>query len=164
MLGINRLFVADHEEGGFDGFLLAPIDRTALLVAKALGAVRLPRGGRGRRGARVRAAAARPVAVDRRRCAQLAVVLVAGRRRHRARRHAGRRDRGPDPRARPDRAAARAALLIPVVIGAARGHGAAARDGRSQRRSQVRWLLVLGLYDLVFGLLAYAVFDFLLED
>src|SRR3954465_1355437 len=36
MLGINRLFVADHEEGGFDGFLLAPVDRTAMLVAKAL--------------------------------------------------------------------------------------------------------------------------------
>jgi len=27
-----------------------------------------------------------------------------------------------------------------------------------------RWLLMLGLYDLVFGLLAYAVFDFLVED
>jgi heme exporter protein B len=27
-----------------------------------------------------------------------------------------------------------------------------------------RWLLVLGLYDLVFGLLAFAVFDYLLED
>jgi heme exporter protein B len=27
-----------------------------------------------------------------------------------------------------------------------------------------RWLLILGLYDLVFGLLAYAIFDFLLED
>ena len=35
MLGVNRLFVADREEGGFDGFLLAPVDRTALLVAKA---------------------------------------------------------------------------------------------------------------------------------
>jgi heme exporter protein B len=28
----------------------------------------------------------------------------------------------------------------------------------------IRWLLTLGLYDLVFGLIAYAVFDFLLED
>ena len=28
----------------------------------------------------------------------------------------------------------------------------------------LRWLGVLGLYDMVFGLLAYAVFDFLLED
>ena len=27
-----------------------------------------------------------------------------------------------------------------------------------------RWLLTLGLYDLVFGLIAYALFDFLLED
>ena len=26
------------------------------------------------------------------------------------------------------------------------------------------WLMVLGLYDLIFALLGYAVFDFLLED
>ena len=36
MLGINRLFVAEREQGGFDAFLLAPADRTALLVAKAV--------------------------------------------------------------------------------------------------------------------------------
>src|SRR5437764_8631434 len=36
ILGVNRLFVADAEEGGFDGFLLAPVDRGALLLAKAL--------------------------------------------------------------------------------------------------------------------------------
>ena len=36
ILGINRLFVADAEEGGFEGFLLAPVDRSAMLVAKAL--------------------------------------------------------------------------------------------------------------------------------
>ena len=54
-------------------------------------------------------------------------------------------------------------LLIPVVIGLARGAeplfleaGAAALPGR--------WLLVLGLYDLTFGLLAYALFDYLVED
>jgi heme exporter protein B len=29
---------------------------------------------------------------------------------------------------------------------------------------EAKWLAVLGLYDLVFVLLAYAVFDFLLED
>ncbi|MEA2287281.1 MAG: hypothetical protein QOJ21_3324, partial [Solirubrobacteraceae bacterium] len=28
----------------------------------------------------------------------------------------------------------------------------------------MRWLVVLGLYDLVFGLLAYALFDYLIED
>jgi len=27
-----------------------------------------------------------------------------------------------------------------------------------------RWPLILGLYDLVFGLLAYAVFDYLLDE
>jgi heme exporter protein B len=27
-----------------------------------------------------------------------------------------------------------------------------------------KWLAVLALYDLIFGLLAYAVFDFLMED
>ena len=43
MLGINRLFVAEREQGGFDGFLLAPVDRTAMLVAKALGAAPVPR-------------------------------------------------------------------------------------------------------------------------
>ena len=54
-------------------------------------------------------------------------------------------------------------LLIPVIIGASKATaplfdaaGAAALPGK--------WLLVLGLYDLVFGLLALAVFDFLLED
>ena len=35
LLGINRLFVAERDEGGFDGFLLAPVDRTALFLAKA---------------------------------------------------------------------------------------------------------------------------------
>src|SRR6202030_2991124 len=34
MLGINRLFVAEREQGGFDAFLLAPVDRSAMLVAK----------------------------------------------------------------------------------------------------------------------------------
>jgi len=36
ILGVNRLFVADAEEGGFDGFLLAPVDRSAMLLAKGL--------------------------------------------------------------------------------------------------------------------------------
>jgi len=36
VLGINRLFVADAEQGGFDGFLLSPADRSTLMLAKAL--------------------------------------------------------------------------------------------------------------------------------
>jgi len=35
LLGINRLFVAEREEGGFDAIRLAPIDRGALFAAKA---------------------------------------------------------------------------------------------------------------------------------
>jgi heme exporter protein B len=35
LLAINRLFVAEREEGGFDLIRLAPIDRTALFFAKA---------------------------------------------------------------------------------------------------------------------------------
>ena len=54
-------------------------------------------------------------------------------------------------------------LTVPLVIAGARATspllaagGAGALEGR--------WLLILGLYDLVFGLLAYAIFDFLLEE
>src|SRR5581483_576042 len=35
LLGVNRLFVAEREQGGFDAFLLAPVNRNALLLAKA---------------------------------------------------------------------------------------------------------------------------------
>ena len=35
ILGINRLFVAEREQAGFDGILMAPIERTSLLAAKA---------------------------------------------------------------------------------------------------------------------------------
>ncbi len=66
VLGMNRLFVAEQEQGGFDGFLMAPVDRTALFVAKALRAVLLPRRRRAGRGAGVRRAAARARAPGRR--------------------------------------------------------------------------------------------------
>jgi heme exporter protein B len=54
-------------------------------------------------------------------------------------------------------------LLIPALIATARATGpllVAASTGTPPGR----WMAVLALYDLVFGLLAYAVFDFLLED
>ncbi len=35
VLAVNRLFVAEREQGGLDGLLLAPVDRTALYLAKA---------------------------------------------------------------------------------------------------------------------------------
>jgi heme exporter protein B len=162
LLGSTRLFVADQEEGGLDGFLLAPVDRTALLVAKAIAllaflavlevvavpafAVLLlgpsPGAGAYARLAGVIALADLGVAVIGTLVGALAVQTRA-------------RDLLVPLLALP--------LLIPVVIGAAKATtplflqaGAAPLPGR--------WLAVLGLYDLVFGLLAYAIFDFLLEE
>jgi heme exporter protein B len=54
-------------------------------------------------------------------------------------------------------------LLIPLLIGTARGIGPLL-TGHGSLAPQAKWLAVLALYDLVNALLAYAVFDFLLED
>jgi heme exporter protein B len=54
-------------------------------------------------------------------------------------------------------------LLVPVAIGAARASSPLLASAHATGPG-ARWLLMLGLYDLVFGLIAYAVFDFLLED
>ena len=54
-------------------------------------------------------------------------------------------------------------LLIPVVIAAAKATTPLFLAGGAEALP-TRWLAVLGLYDLVFGLLAYAVFDYLVED
>ncbi len=40
LLAINRLFVAERDEGGFDAIRLAPVDPTSLFVAKVAGAPR----------------------------------------------------------------------------------------------------------------------------
>ena len=161
MLGVNRLFVADAEQGGFDGFLLAPVDRSALLVAKALDAARLPGRARARRRARVRAAAARPVA--RPALPGLLGGARARRPRRRGDRHARRGARGAT-RARDLLGPLLALpLLVPIVIGGARASAPLLALGHAGGPPG-RWLVTLALYDLVFGLIAYAVFDFLLED
>jgi heme exporter protein B len=54
-------------------------------------------------------------------------------------------------------------LLVPIVIGGARA-GSPALNSVHPTGPPARWLLTLGLYDLIFGLIAYALFDFLLED
>jgi len=160
MLGVNRLFVADAEQGGFDAFLLAPVDRSALLAAKALTllayllALELvavpafalllaadPIGPALPGLVAVLALADVGVAVVGTLVAALAVQTRA-------------RDLLGPLLALP--------LLVPVVIGAARATAPllSAHPGHPA----ARWLVTLGLYDLVFGLIAYAVFDFLLED
>ena len=54
-------------------------------------------------------------------------------------------------------------LLVPVTIAAAQATAPLLEAGGAGAFGG-RWLLVLALYDAVFGLLAYAVFDFLLEE
>jgi heme exporter protein B len=162
ILGINRLFVADHEEGGFDGFLLAPVDRTAMLVAKALAllafllvleVIAVPAfafmlldpditGAVVGQTAVVLLLADVAIAVVGTLVGALAIQTRA-------------RDLIVPLIALP--------LLLPAVIGTAKMLAPTFAAGGADTLPG-RWLAIVGLYDLVFGLLAYAVFDFLLED
>jgi heme exporter protein B len=162
LLGIGRLFVADRDEGGLDGFLLAPVDRTALLFAKAatllaflvaLQVVTVPLFA-------LLLLEPTPGITD---WLRLALVLLLA--------DAGiavigtlvgaiavqtrTRDLITSLLALP--------LLLPLLIASARATapifataGAEALPGR--------WLAVLALYDLIFALLAWALFDYLVED
>ncbi len=161
MLAVNRLFVADQEQGGFDAFLLAPVDRSALLVAKAIAlalyllvlelvavpafALLLlapPLGPTLPGLIAVLALADVGIAVVGTLVAAMAVRTRA-------------RDLIGPLLALP--------LLVPLIIAAARATSPLlAATGPGALAS--RWMGTLGLYDLLFGLVAYAVFDFLLED
>ena len=161
MLGVNRLFVAEREQGGFDGFLLAPVDRTAMFVAKAAGlflflamleVIAVPAFGllllAPPLGRVLPGLLAVLVLAD----VALAVIgtlVSAIAVQTRARDLIGPLLGLP--------------LLIPALLATARAagplfalHGSSSPPGK--------WLAILALYDLVFALLAYAVFDYLLED
>jgi len=161
MLAVNRLFVADQEQGGFDAFLLAPVDRSALLVAKVIALalylvvlelVAVPAFALLLLGGPLGPALPGLIAVLALADVGIAVVgtLVAAMAvRTRARDLIGPLLALP--------------LLVPLIIAAARATSpllAAAGHGTPA----ARWMGTLGLYDLLFGLVAYAVFDFLLED
>ncbi|HST55543.1 MAG TPA: heme exporter protein CcmB [Solirubrobacteraceae bacterium] len=161
ILGINRLFVADQDQGGFDAFLLAPVDRSALLVAKALALlsyllvfelVAVPAFGLLLLGPSLGQALPSLLAVLA--LADIGIALIGTLVAAMAVRTRARDLLGP---------LLALPLLVPIVIGAARASAplfASTHPGSPA----ARWLFTLGLYDLVFGLLAYAVFDFLLED
>ena len=51
---------------------------------------------------------------------------------------------------------------MPIVIGAAKA--TAPLFSTPAGAIPGHWLLILGLYDLVFAVIAFALFDFLLED
>jgi heme exporter protein B len=161
ILGVNRLFVADADQGGFDGFLLAPVDRSALLIAKfltlfgflaVLELVAVPAFGLLLLEPSLGAVLPRLVGILL--LADLGIAAVGTLVAALAVRTRARDLLGP---------LLALPLLVPVVIGGARACAPLLAAGHPGG-VPVRWLEILGLYDLVFGLLAYAVFDFLLED
>jgi heme exporter protein B len=161
VLGQNRLFVAEQEQGGFDGFLLAPVDRTALFVAKAIALfaylvvvelVAVPAFAILLLGPDPLPALPGLLLVLALANAGLAVVgtLVAGIAiRTRARELIGPLLTLP--------------LLVPVVLAAAEATAPLLASSGPQALPY-RWVVILAIYDLLFGLVAYGVFDFLLED
>ncbi len=161
ILGINRLFVAEHEQGGFDGFLLAPVDRTALFVSKAIALFAFL--------SVVELIAVPAFAVLLlgpalgQALPELLVVLLAA--------NAGIAVVGTLVAALAIQTRARdlmvpllvLPLLVPVVLGASRASAPLLAQGGAGALPG-DWLALLALYDLLFALIAYAVFDFLLED
>jgi heme exporter protein B len=160
ILAINRLFVAEREEGGFEAIRLAPVDGTALYLAKVgalmvylivLEAIAVPIFGIFFLDSAVGLLplAGVLVLVD----LGLAVtgVLVSSIAiNSRARDLLGPLILLP--------------LLVPLMIAAAGATEPLLVDGGPSYERFGTWVAVLALYDLVFGLVGYAVFDFLLED
>ncbi len=161
LLGAGRLFVAEREQGGFDAFLLAPVDRNSLLLAKAAAmflflavlelvavpafAVLLlgpPLGPRLLGLIAVLALADLGLAVIGTFVSALAI-------------HTRARDLIAPIIGLP--------LLIPALIATARAAGPLLAV-RSQGSPPGKWVAVLALYDVVFALIAYGVFDYLLEE
>lgn len=161
VIGVTRLFATEREQGGIDGLLLAPVDRTALFLAKAsalflflvaVELVALPTydllllgpglGGSfpelpailllGNVGiAAVGALVAALAAETRTRELIVPLMLLP--------------------------------LLVPLLIACAQATEPLVRSDQGPE-DLGRWLGLLTLYDVVFVLVSVAVFDFLLED
>ncbi len=160
ILGINRLFVAEREEGGFDAIRLAPIDRTALFFAKAAALL-------------VYLLALELIVVpvfalffldSAAGLAPLAAVLVLA--------DLGLAATGTLISSMAVHSRARDLLTplvllplsVPLTIAAAGATEPLLAVGGPGYDDFLSWLAVLALYDLIFLLVGYAVFDFLLED
>jgi heme exporter protein B len=161
VIGVTRLFAAEREQGGIDGLLLAPVDRTSLFVAKATAlflfltaveAVAVPAFallllGPGLGGA----------------FPELLAILALG--------NLGIAAVGALVAALAAETRARELivpllllpLLVPLLIACAQATEPLMRQDAGPE-DLGRWLSVLTLYDVVFVLLSVAVFDFLLED
>lgn len=161
VIGVSRLFAAEREQGGIDGLLLAPVDRTALWVAKAaalflyltaLELVVVPAFGLLLLGPDLLPAL--PL---------LAAILALA--------NVGLSAIGALVSALAAETSAHELivpllllpLLVPVLIAAASASAPLLTAG-AEPEDLGRWLGLLSLYDVVFVLIAVAVFDFLLED
>jgi heme exporter protein B len=167
LLAVNRLFVRELEQGGFEALLLAPVPPAALFLAKtaalfiylcllelvgipAYALLLLARNPVGVLGGVVGVLALTNLGI-----AVLGGLVSALTVRSRARELLAPLLFLP--------------LLLPLLIGAASAlspllAGHAPTIGRWLASTGGKWLTVLGLYDLIFGLIASALFDFLLED
>ena len=160
VLGINRLFVAEREEGGFDAIRLAPIDRSVLFGAKAAALI-------------VYLVALELVAVpifaiffldSATALGPLVAVLLLA--------DLGLAVVGTLISSMAVNSRARdllvplvlLPLVVPLMIAASGATEPLLAVGGPGYHRFGTWLMVLGLYDLIFGLVGYAVFDFLLED
>ena len=161
VIGVSRLFAAEREQGGIEGLLLAPVDRTALFVAKAAGLflmlvlvelVAVPAFGLLLLGPGLGGTLPELLAILALGNLGLAAVgaLVAA--------------LAAETRARelivpllllP--------LLVPLLISCAQATEPFLRQDQGPE-DLGRWLGLLTLYDVVFVLLSVAVFDYLLED
>lgn len=160
LLGLNRLFVAEREEGGFDAIRMAPIDRNAMFLAKLaafviyMGAIELV----------VVPVFAVFFLSDLAGLLPLAPILLLA--------NIGLAATGTLISSMTVNTRARdmltplilLPLIIPLMVAATAISGGLLEAGGPDFERFTSWLTILGLYDLIFLLVGYAVFDFLLED
>jgi heme exporter protein B len=161
VIGVTRLFAAEREQGGIDALLLAPVDRTALFVAKAsalflylvaLELVAVPAFGLLLLGPDLLGA-----------FPELLLILLLA--------DVGLAAVGALVSALASESRARELivpllllpLLVPLLIGAASATEPLLR-GAQEAEDLGRFLALLGGFDAVFLLISLAVFDYLLDD
>jgi heme exporter protein B len=161
VIGVTRLFAAEREQGGIDALLLAPVDRTALFLAKAgalflflvaVEIVAVPAFGLMLLGPGLGGT-----------LPELPLILVLG--------DLGIAAVGALVAALAAETRARELivpllllpLLVPLLISCAQATEPLLRPDQGPE-DLGRWLGLLTLYDVVFVLVSIAVFDFLLED
>jgi heme exporter protein B len=161
VIGVSRLFAAEREQGGIEGLLLAPVDRTSLFLAKgaalfvylvALEIVAVPAFGLLLLGPDLGGALPELIAILLLADLGLAAVgaLVAA--------------LASETRARDlITPLLLLPLLVPLLIASAQATEPLLRESATTE-DLGRWLGLLSLYDVVFVLLSVAVFDYLLED